>query len=107
MLASDRHGISFYGDTRITRTLGFALGELQRARTALIARDLLAFDGTIYQLLSLPMVAHKDARQTNDRHKPHTGRYSTRRRVTTPNQRQDMPESVRETLRNMFGPEAF
>lgn len=53
-LVSDRQGLSFYGERRLERELGLARGALHRARQELKRYDLLAFDGRIYQLLSLP-----------------------------------------------------
>lgn len=53
-LAADRQGISFYGDARLCRLLGVSAAELKAARRELCHLDLLAFDGSVYQLLSLP-----------------------------------------------------
>jgi hypothetical protein len=52
--AADRQGLSFYSDARIDRVLALGAGQLARARLELTETDLLAFDGHIYQLLSLP-----------------------------------------------------
>jgi len=57
-LAADRQGISFYGDKRIARILGFNQQELELARHALMARELVAYDGATYQLLPLPYNAN-------------------------------------------------
>ena len=53
-LAADRHGISFYGYDRICSLLRFTVEDYIEARNQLIEKDLLAFDGTLFQLLSLP-----------------------------------------------------
>jgi hypothetical protein len=53
-LVADARGISFYGDVRLGQLLALAPPELRHAREQLCRRDLLAFDGRIYQLLSLP-----------------------------------------------------
>jgi hypothetical protein len=53
-LVADRDGVSFYGDVRLGRLLGLSWLELEAAREELCRHDLLAFDGRVYQLLSLP-----------------------------------------------------
>ena len=53
-LASDRQGLSYFGDPRICAELSLSPDELHSARQELINRDMLAFDGRIYQLLPLP-----------------------------------------------------
>lgn len=54
ILVADRYGISFYGYDRICSVLRFTVEEYIEARNQLIEKDLLAFDGTLFQLLSLP-----------------------------------------------------
>lgn len=54
VLAGDRNGISFYAYDKICSTLGISTDEYIAARNALIDRDLVAFDGTCFQVLSLP-----------------------------------------------------
>lgn len=54
VLASDRQGISFYGFERICSVLTMCLDEFLEARNGLIAKDLIAFDGVRFQVLSLP-----------------------------------------------------
>jgi hypothetical protein len=53
-LASDRDGLSFYSYDKITTLLRISVDEFILARDGLINKDLLAFDGLIFQLLSLP-----------------------------------------------------
>ena len=53
-LAADRHGISFYHYDRICSLLMLSIDDYIRARNGLIDKDLVAFDGTRFQLLSLP-----------------------------------------------------
>ena len=53
-LVADGYGISFYGNVRLCRLLGLSTPELERGREELCRGDLLAFDGRVYQLLSLP-----------------------------------------------------
>ena len=54
VLASDRHGISYYSYDRICSITGITLDEYICARNGLIDTDLLAFDGFFFQILSLP-----------------------------------------------------
>jgi len=54
VLASDRNGVSFYSYDRICTTLEMTLDDYLAARKALIETDLVAFDGTSFQVLSLP-----------------------------------------------------
>ena len=54
VLVSDRHGLSFYSYDAICSLLQFSLDAYIEARDGLIARDLIAFDGTIFQVLELP-----------------------------------------------------
>ena len=54
VLAADRDGLSFYGYDRICTFLKVTLDEYIQARDGLMAKDLLAFDGRTFQLLSLP-----------------------------------------------------
>jgi hypothetical protein len=54
VLVGDRDGISFYNYDRIISLLHLRLDEYIQARDALIAKDLIAFDGHLFQVLSLP-----------------------------------------------------
>ena len=54
VLVSDRCGLSFYSDDRICSLLEMSMDEYRMARSALIKRDLIAFDGTLFQVLDLP-----------------------------------------------------
>jgi len=53
-LVSDRYGLSFYSYDTICSYLQLTLEELHEATDGLIEKDLIAFDGTIYQVLELP-----------------------------------------------------
>ncbi len=53
-LVADRRGLSYWSDRRLEALLGLDTAELQHAREELVHYDLLAFDGRLYQLLSLP-----------------------------------------------------
>ena len=53
-LASDRQGLSYYGYDKICSINGMLLEDYIGARDGLIDKDLIAFDGTLFQVLSLP-----------------------------------------------------
>lgn len=54
ILASDRNGLSFYSYDAICTLLQINVDEYIEARDALIKKDLIAFDGTLFQVLDLP-----------------------------------------------------
>jgi hypothetical protein len=54
VLASDRNGVSFYGYDRICSMLEVTPEDYLQVRNSLIDKDLIAFDGTRFQVLSLP-----------------------------------------------------
>ena len=54
VLTANRYGVSFYGYATIGSILNMHLERDLQARNGLIARDLIAFDGTRFQVLSLP-----------------------------------------------------
>lgn len=54
VLAGNREGVSFYGYDAICTLLGCTLDEYLAARRGLLAKDLVAFDGRRFQVLSLP-----------------------------------------------------
>jgi hypothetical protein len=54
VLASDRHGLSFYSYDKICTLLQMDLDQYISARNGLIDKDLIAFDGTVFQVLELP-----------------------------------------------------
>jgi len=53
-LASDRYGLSFYAYDAICSLLGLSVDGYVEARDGLIEKDLIAFDGTLFQVLDLP-----------------------------------------------------
>ena len=61
VLASDRHGLSFYSYDTICSLLQFTLDHYIEARDSLIEKDLIAFDGTIFQVLELPARPKEDS----------------------------------------------
>ena len=54
IMASDRNGLSFYSYDSICTLLELNLDEYIASRNGLIEKDLIAFDGTLFQVLSLP-----------------------------------------------------
>jgi hypothetical protein len=66
-LAADRNGLSFYGDKRILSYFQLDPGELHLARRELIEKDLVAYDGRLYQVLSLPNAPRYPNRQSDNR----------------------------------------
>jgi len=54
VLAADRNGVSFYAYDRICNALQLTLDEYLLVRNSLIDKDLIAFDGGRFQVLSLP-----------------------------------------------------
>lgn len=54
VIVSDRHGLSFYSYDTICTLLQLDLDQYINARNGLIDKDLIAFDGTVFQVLELP-----------------------------------------------------
>ena len=54
IIVSDRHGLSYYSYDKICTLLRICVDEYILARNALIDKDLIAFDGSLFQVLSLP-----------------------------------------------------
>ncbi len=78
VIVGDRHGLSFYSFDKICSLLSVGTDEYIEARNALIDKDLIAFDGYLFQVLSLPKtVVLKSAPplrslEEMDRHDPAT-----------------------------------
>jgi hypothetical protein len=51
---ADQHGLSFYGEGTLATTLRMPLPALVQARDELLARDLIAHEARLTQVLSLP-----------------------------------------------------
>jgi len=54
VLVSDRNGLSFYSYDKICSLLEMDIEDYLEARNHLIKKDLIAFDGRLFQVLSLP-----------------------------------------------------
>jgi hypothetical protein len=63
VLVSDRYGLSYYAYDSICTALRLSLEQYIDARNSLIKKDLIAFDGTIFQVLSLPAPLNAYRRQ--------------------------------------------
>lgn len=88
VLAGDRNGVSFYAYDKICSTLAVSPDEYVAARNALIDKDLIAFDGTRFQVLSLPPCPARLPRPA----------------LTTPDdfERED-PATIRQLIRDSLG----
>ena len=54
ILVSDRDGLSYYSQDKMSSLLELSLDEYLEARNGLIRKSLIAFNGLIFQVLSLP-----------------------------------------------------
>jgi hypothetical protein len=54
VLVGDRYGLSFYSCDSICGLLKISPDRYLQARGALIEKDLIAFDGSLFQVLDLP-----------------------------------------------------
>ena len=68
VLVSDRHGLSFYSYDAICSLLQLSVDDYIRARDALIEKDLIAFDGTLFQVLDLPAKPTTGTRREVNQH---------------------------------------
>lgn len=65
ILASDRNGLSFYSYDAICTFLYITVDEYIEARDSLIKKGLIAFDGTLFQVLDLPQEPVQRKQQQN------------------------------------------
>ena len=54
IIAADRNGLSYYSYDAICTLLQLNLDQYIQARNSLIKKELIAFDGTLFQVLDLP-----------------------------------------------------
>lgn len=54
VVVADRNGLSYYSYDKICTLLKISVDDYIAARNALIDKDLIAFDGSLFQVLSLP-----------------------------------------------------
>ncbi len=67
VLAADRYGLSFYSYNRICSLLHMTVEQYIEARDGLLEKDLIAFDGTLFQVLSLPASPAQGSMNTSTR----------------------------------------
>jgi len=67
VLAADRYGLSFYSYDRICSFLHLSVEQYIEARDGLIKKDLIAFNGTLFQVLELPVTPIKPKRGSDGR----------------------------------------
>lgn len=51
---SDRHGLSYYGDSAVSARLRLRTASVAGAREEILRHDLIAYEAPLYQLLSIP-----------------------------------------------------
>lgn len=66
ILAGDRHGLSCYSYNTICTLLQIDIDEYMAARDGLIEKDLIDFDGRIFQVLDLPACPVRKAKAVVD-----------------------------------------
>jgi hypothetical protein len=88
VLVADRHGLSYYSFDKICALLQLSLDDYLIARNALIKKDLIAFDGHLFQGLSLP---------------PHPVLQPARPLHSAPHMAQADPATIRQIIRNSLG----
>ena len=66
VLVSDRYGLSYYAYDSICSLLRLTLDDYIASRDALLKKDLIAFDGTLFQVLELPAKAQPPSRSKPD-----------------------------------------
>ena len=70
---SNQDGVSFYSDARLAELLDIRFPhELEAARQELVTRDLIAYEGGIYQVLDLPAGSPRKARDVSPARPDHT-----------------------------------
>ena len=63
---SNQDGVSFYSDARLAELLDIRFPhDLSSARNELVARDLIAYEGGIYQVLDLPATSPRKTRDSS------------------------------------------
>ena len=72
---SDRNGVSFYHDDRITSLLKIDLPALGQAREGLVLRSLVAYQPPLYQVLSLPPQPVSLSREERSQREEEIARY--------------------------------
>lgn len=88
VLVADRNGLSYYSFDKICALLQLSLDDYLLARNALIKQDLIALDGHLFQVLSLPLIpVRQPARPLH----------------SAPHMAQADPATIRQIIRNSLG----
>ena len=88
VLVADCNGLSYYSFDKICALLQLSLDDYLLARNALIKQDLIAFDGHLFQVLSLPLTpVRQPARPLH----------------SAPHMAQADPATIRQIIRNSLG----
>jgi hypothetical protein len=88
VLVADRNGLSYYSFDKICALLQLSLDDYLLARNALIKKDLIVFDGHLFQVLSLPLTpVRQPARPLH----------------SAPHMAQADPATIRQIIRNSLG----
>jgi hypothetical protein len=88
VLVADRNGLSYYSFDKLCALLQLSLDDYLLARNALIKQDLIAFDGHLFQVLSLPLTpVRQPARPLH----------------SAPHMAQADPATIRQIIRNSLG----
>jgi len=88
VLVADRNGLSYYSFDKICALLQLSLDDYRLARNALIKKDLIVFDGHLFQVLSLPLTpVRQPARPLH----------------SAPHMAQADPATIRQIIRNSLG----
>jgi hypothetical protein len=85
VIVADRAGLSYYGYDKLCTLLSLPVDEYIVARNALIEKDFIAFDGRLFQVLSLPEKAPR----------------ASSRLLRTPEEMADFdPATIHQSIRN-------
>jgi hypothetical protein len=99
---SNQDGVSFYSDARLAELLDIRFPhELDGARKELVARDLIAYEGGIYQVLDLPSRSPREQRVSSPprfRRPIPASSSSPAIRRSSPQQSVSGPESIQQLL---------
>jgi len=63
VMVCDRYGLSYYSYDKICTLLQMSLDDYLLARNSLIEKDLIAFDGRLFQVLALPEIHGQRSRR--------------------------------------------
>jgi hypothetical protein len=95
---SNQDGVSFYSDARLAELLDIRFAhELDGARRELVARDLIAYESGIYQVLDLPVHLPPKPRDSSPRLTEHGSSLPSLHRTVRPAAAADL-ENVKQLL---------